>query len=563
MSNAVYEPTVALTMIVKDEVDVVNRLTDPAHIASAVFDKIIIVVSDKEAYDELAQTPRNAELYYRPWNDRFDEARNFALDKVTTDYWFWLDADDSFDFDKIPQLVQIAEDGGFDQIVLPYNYAQDEYGQSIAYHWRERLLRTSHPFTWKGWVHETPVSDVPFKAHRENVEVRHNTSEEHNKESLVRNHQILEAAVAATDDPRYQMYLGVSYASMKEHVKAINVLENFVKVSGNIEDIYRVSCVMSESAYFLGNISRALMYASQAALQIPEYPRAYQLMAQWEESQDNWHEALEWCRVAESKPDPVGSGVYSPTSRNDNILIGVHSEFMLKHYRRALTWLNKLPPRHPARDEFEEDLRYEAEVELFLELLPKQRKYFASDQALFESLAYDLRYDARLAGLRALAETPKTWSDKSIVFLVGAGYEEWGPHTLDKGMGGSEEAIIYLARELAKLGWDVTVYGAVDDVHLDGHGKPSQIVKYLPWKEINKEDTFNIFVAWRAPDFADHINAKVKLADIHDLIPESVVKPYGDVTYMFKSQYHKDQYPHLKDENTRVIGNGIVKEQFE
>lgn len=552
--------SVALCMIVKDEIDAVQNILANGF---AHFDQMVFVVSDKKAYDELSKIP-DVEWYYREWNNRFDEARNFALDKVKTDFWFWVDTDDEFDFRTIPELVKLAEENKYDQILLPYNYAYTEDGQLIAQHWRERLMRTG-VFKWKGWVHETPIPDGPFRAHRVQIPVYHRNTEEHTKESLVRNHQILEAAVKESDDPRYLMYLGQSYASLKEYDKAITVLDKFTNISGSVEDIYRALCVMSECAYHLKEFENAMTYASQASIQIPEYPQAYRLMAQWEESQDNFEEALQWCRVADSKDEPDGMGVYNPSARNDNYLIAMHSEFMLGNFRSALAWLNRLPKGHPAVVEFEEGLRDEAEAELFIELLPKQRKYFNSDKELWNSLAYDLRYDARLQGLRGLAEPGKTWHDKSIVILCGEGYEEWGPHTLKKGMGGSEEAVVYLARELAQLGWSVTVYGAVNEEIIDHSredGNSKGLVFYKPWKEINRLDKFNVFVAWRAPDFLKHINAKVKLADIHDLVPESLIKPYDDVTYMFKSKYHKDKYPQLNEENTRVIGNGIVKKQF-
>lgn len=142
-------------------------------------------------------------------------------------------------------------------------------------------------------------------------------------------------------------------------------------------------------------------------------------------------------------------------------------------------------------------------------------------------------------------------------------------------MGGSEEAVVYLARELAKQGWEVTVYGAVDEEYIDkgcrsgdNNGWDHECetyekhVTYLPWKHFNKSDNFNVFVGWRAPEFTEYIKAKVKIADIHDLIGTNAVRPYPDVTYFFKSQYHKDHYPDLPDEKSRVIGNGIVKEQF-
>jgi tetratricopeptide (TPR) repeat protein len=568
--------TVSLCMIVKDEFDEVTEVVGQA---VNYFDEVVLVVSDKNTANKLSEVASAmhrppVKVFYRKWNDRFDEARNFALSKVTSDYWFWLDTDDSFDFSTIPQLVDLAESGNYDQIMLPYNYAQDENGQCIAYHWRERLMRMSHPFVWKGWVHETPISDVPFRVERVNIEVKHNSSPEHVKESLERNHKILLEATAESDDPRYQMYLGTSLFSLGKYGEAVEVLDKFTKISGNVEDVYRSLNIMSECAFKMKHPNAAMQYALQAAAQIPDYPMAFRLLAQWEDSQGNWAEGLEWAKVADSKPEPTGMGVFDPSSRHDVMLIACHCEFMLGNPTSALKWLTKLPADHPARLEMEEDLRDEANAETFVTLLPKMRKYFESEESLFNALCYDMKYDVRLRGLRDLVTPPKTWSDNSIVILCGEGYEEWGAHTLESGMGGSEEAVVYLSRELAELGWEVTVYGPTSraymdhwhregDDHSDEPMTPSGgTVTYTPWKEINKSDNFNVFVAWRAPEFAEHIKAKVKIADIHDILGKNAMKPYPDVTYFVKSQFHRNLYPELPEEKFRIIGNGIVKNQF-
>lgn len=569
--------TVSLAMIIKDEYDKVCKVIEGAY---PFFDQLVFTVSDETTARKLEdfvkeKLYKKVEVYYRPWNNRFDEARNENFARVTSEFVYWQDADDTFNFNAIPTLLEIAEEGNYDQIMLPYNYAQDDQGNCIAYHWRERLMRTSHPFTWKGWVHETPISDQPFKSHQVNVEVVHNSSDDHVQESLERNHAILLEATAASDDPRYKMYLGTSFFSLGKYGEAVEILDKFIKVSGNGEDIYRSLCCMSECAMKMGSPNAAMQYAMQAAAQIPEYPMAYRLMAQWEDSLGNWDEGLEWAKTAASKPNPEGMGVYDPSSQYDVFLIATHCEFMRKNYNKSLRWLRRLPADHPARVEMEDDLRNEADAETFVTLLPKIRQFFESEEALYTALCHDMKYDSRLRGLRDLVVPPKTWSDNSIVFLCGEGYEEWGPHTLDKGMGGSEEAVVYLSRELVNMGWEVTVYGAVDEEYIDkgcrsgdNNGWDHECetyekhVTYLPWKHFNKEDNFNVFVGWRAPEFTEYIKAKVKIADIHDLIGTNAVRPYPDVTYFFKSQYHKDHYPDLPDEKSRVIGNGIVKEQF-
>lgn len=570
------KPTISLQMIVKDEVEQLNTILLEA---VPYFDEINLTVSDKKACEALKkQWDKQPEVHivHRPWNNRFDEARNENVAMSNCKYYFWIDSDDQFEFKYIPKLVQIAEAGQYDQILLPYDYARDPQGNTVAYHWRERLMRTSHPFTWKGWVHETPITNLPYKAHRVNIPVVHINGEEHTQESLQRNHAILLEATAVSDDPRYQLYLGTSFYSLGKYGEAVEVLDKFIKVSGNSEDIYRALCCMSECAVKMGSHNAGMQYAMQAAAQIPEYPQAYLLMAEWELDQGNNEEALEWAKVSLSKPEPKGLGVFDPSARDQTYLVGTYANLKLRNWNQALKWLRNLKPDHPARLDMEEEILAEADAETFITLLPKFRKYFNSEKDLYTSLVYDLRYDVRLRGLRDIVEEPKTWDDNSIVILVGEGYEEWGPHTLDKGMGGSEEAVVYLTRELAKLGWNVTVYGAVErpityNLNTKGewtvlHGdlvmKGGSYVKYLPWREINKSDNFNVFVAWRAPEFTEHIKAKVKVADIHDILNKSSMKDYADVTYFVKSNFHRELYPDLADNKFRVIGNGIQKDQF-
>ena len=85
---------------------------------------------------------------------------------------------------------------------------------------------------------------------------------------------------------------------------------------------------------------------------------------------------------------------------------------------------------------------------------------------------------------------------------------EWGPHAKERGIGGSESAVIALSRELVGAGWGVRVYGSppAEDVGVDDHG-----VAWLPhWAyrtiksgargDGNADQTLDegeVFVAWR------------------------------------------------------------------
>lgn len=557
--------TVALSMIVKDEFDEVAEL-----IGQAVnyVDEVNVVVSNKTTANKLRAVAKaminpKVNIKYRTWNNRFDEARNVSMSMCTTDYFFWLDADDSFDFSTIPEMVKLADENHIDAVFLPYNYMRDDRGKIITRHWRERLVKLGRGYEWRGWVHETCISDQKVTTHMLENPVEHNATIDDSKKSYERNHLILEEAYEATNDPRYLHYLGMSFFTAKEYEKAADLLSDYLQVGGSIEDAYRSLGLLSECAYHLGNHSLALEYATKCATLKPEYPMAYWLLAQYEADQDNFEEALEWVKVSETKPNPQTLSVWDPTSRERAILIAARCLFMLHHYNEALAQIRRIP-NHPDVKDLYKDFLNEADLETFISILPKFRKFFKGNAALWEALTSDVMFDTRLQSLRYDVTTPVKWSDKSIAIFCGQGYEEWGPHTLDKGMGGSEEAVIYLSRELSKLGYQVTVYGEVDSLVKDqGWGEDGFLaynVYYLPWKQIDVRDEFNIFVSWRAPQYIEKIKAKVKLVDIHDVLPKQIVKNYDDVTYLVKSQYHSNLLP--EDVSREVIGNGIVKEQF-
>lgn len=552
--------TVSLQMIVKDEYqNVLFLLTQ----AAPYFDEINLTVSDRLTADQLKKAaPKTVNVQYRKWTGRFDEARNANLEMCTTDLFFWLDADDEFDFAAVPQLVEIADQNNIDSIFLPYNYAQDDQGNCITRHWRERLIRTGKGYESRGWVHETFITDEPVVSHKVNFEVIHHSDGEHVQESIQRNHSILEKAFEETNDPRYLHYLGMSYFSHGEYEKSATYLSDYLEVGGSIEDTYRALSVISECAYHLGKEDMALEYASKTIVLKPEYPMGYWLMAQYEADQGNWKEALEWVNTSMTKPDPDTLSVYDPSARERAILIAAQAEFMLANYNQALAWLRKIPKNTTALTLFE-DFHKEADAETFVNLLPKIRKFFNNDRQLFAALCHDIKYDTRIKQLRNIATAPATWGDKDVTIFCGQGYEEWSPATMDKGMGGSEEAIVYLSRELSKLGYSVTVYGEVTEPLLDTTVEPKEYaVQYLPWKEIDTRDNFNIFISWRAPQYLERIKAKVKLCDVHDVLPVDLIKPSADVKYLVKSQYHRNLYPDVPDDKFVIIGNGISKEQF-
>lgn len=538
---------VALHIICKGTKDEIDEIETMLIDASPYVEHIYLTVTREEGMkpvSELADKTKNTTLSFFEWTGRFDEARNFNFAQSTSRYKFWLDIGDRFQFSRLEEIDLEAQDS----VWLKYQYAFDEQGRCIGEHWRERIIDTRIPYTWKGWVHETLISDVPQRTKRYDIPVVHYKQDKEG--SIIRNHEILEKAYEATRDPRYIHYLALSYYTQKDWRRALELFTEYMEVGGWDEEKYRSLLRMSESAAQLDKRAEALNYALQAAGLMPAYPWAYYNLAEIEFQLDNWEECLEWLRVAFSKPEPETAAIYDPTIPEKAKIIAAMCEFMLGDARKALQILETVQGEDTA--DLKRIYQEEANREVQAAVLKETAKYVEDITSIWEQLPDDFKYDNKYRFVREVMTKPKTWPKKSIVFFCGKGYEEWGPHTLDKGMGGSEEAIVYLTPELAKLGYDVTVYGEVKEEYKD------RGVTWRPWRQIDKRDHFDTLVIWRSPQLVTQFNANKILIDVHDLLPKDLFHNYPKTHYMFKSDYHAKQYG---VENYSVISNGI-KEKY-
>ena len=537
----------SLHLLCKDEVESVKEIIKQA---KPYFTQIFITVSDTKAYHELQR--EQVHVDFREWTGKFDAARQHNWELADEyDYSFWIDADDEFDFSKIPTIFSQLEE--YDAVFLPYQYDHDENGNVIVEHWRERAINRRKNFYWKGWVHENLICEEGFNKINLYYPIIHRQNQEHRDNSLDRNHEILLEAVQATDDPRYLHYLGISFFTKKEFKNAIEVLTKYIEVGGWDEEIYRSVVKISESHFMLGDVDTAIMEALKATAILPDYPTAFHLLCHYESQANNHQQAIEWGKVALSKQVPDSGSIYDPTANDRTMLTMAISNYSLGNYSEAYSLLSKVKTIDTS--EVEPTFKDMAEVVLFKKMLPGIYRFYQDPTTLYENLKPELKYLPELRKIREQLTKPKVWGDKSVVFFCGKGYEEWGPHTLDKGMGGSEEAIVYLAPQLAKLGYEVTIFGEISQpFEKDG-------VEWKPWNYIDKRDEFNVLVVWRMPQFVGQFKAKKMFIDMHDQLPTNVVKPYKNATYLFKSQYHKDQYQNI--DNYAIIGNGIDVSQFE
>lgn len=513
------------------------------------------------------------------WAGDFAAARNFSFEQAKGDVIFWIDSDDIVtNPEAIPKLAKQIEDGKADWIYSQYNYQRDEAGNLIAKHWKARMFRKGTG-RWVGDVHEDfmPSQAVVQKKDAdllpEGLVVEHQATEKDLQEHSQRNLDIQLKEVARDGDkvdPRTLMYLGMSYQGLKEWEKSVYWFMRHVKATGSKEDkfwsLYRISLCF----HFLGSNDQALNFALDSLKLFPQWKSSYFLVAAIYTALEDWPKVVEWTLTGLEKSDPDTLQVVSeidytilPLGRLAMAYLqtgnyGLAAETAADVYR--------MNPRYQGSKELvrmcTEAVKLEGFVTSFLEVVNNFKVYDrVKATKLFDLVPKELDDDYRIQGARNLLAAPKAWPEKSVAIYCGRTIEEWSYPSVFAGIGGSEKAVIHMAKELARKGFSVTVYNRCGDMKGTYDG-----VEYLPYYFFNRKDSFDTLIVWRNPlAFADGFKARRKYLWLHDIArPEQFNGAiYGNVDKVFfLSKWHRANLPGCPEEKAFVTNNGVDPDDF-
>lgn len=140
-----------------------------------------------------------------------------------------------------------------------------------------------------------------------------------------------------------------------------------------------------------------------------------------------------------------------------------------------------------------------------------------------------------------------------ITLYCGESIEHWNSDSLATGIGGSEQAVIYLTRALRTR---MQVFNDTEKPKTDGD------VTYIPFREIEKVEETDDLIIWRRPQAIlqlKHVRAKRRILWLHDLIPEIEILPFIHMydSIVVASHFHKERYPNLPEGLVRIIPLGI------
>ena len=148
--------TLAVVILTKnEEINIVDVITN----ARQCTDEILIIDSgstDKTV--ELAKA-NGAKVFFRAWDNDFAAQRNFALDKTTADFIFYLDADERLTAKTVEHIKKILAQDNFN-----FQYQVQRKSKAFGVTFNYGVLYPDHVLRmfprekvqWVGKVHEHP-----------------------------------------------------------------------------------------------------------------------------------------------------------------------------------------------------------------------------------------------------------------------------------------------------------------------------------------------------------------------------------------------------------------------
>lgn len=528
----------------------------------------------------------------------FAEARNasFALaaqmqEKQKYDWWAWADVDDIL---FAGQELQLAAERGAaakaDSVFFTYWYSVvvDKNGdiKEVAIeHLRERLMRPNM-FKWISRLHEVAVPkdgnykpkqvDYTFNpAQKRTCVWTHVPPADGPTKNLYRNAEILKFQIEEEQgkDPRTIFYLAktdIDLANMekKPHllVEAEGLLKRYLEMSGWDEE-------RANAWEYLGNIYDA-QGQHQKSLDayhkgVAEHPvhhllylrivKKYLDMHQWEKA-DWWLNLILKADMPQTRTtigNPLEIKATAAALKYNISVAKQDLEEALRWYRTHRELLS-LPTTDDVTKMLQESIEMNNAAQWIYNYAVWLKRNGHTNQlkSVLDAIIPDMKHEQFVQVIANSVVEPKVWPKKSIVYYCGQSFEDWSDKSKDKGLGGSETAVVELSREWVKQGYQVTVYAncGADEGVRDG-------VTYKHWATLNWNDTFDTFIVWRNPGIFDmNIKANRILYDAHDIesnLNWTPARVERLTKAFFKSAWHRSNVPNIPDEKAAIIHNGI------
>lgn len=505
----------------------------------------------------------------------FAQAReqSFSYLDKSLDWLMWIDSDDVLEgAEKLPAVCDELMAANAVGSWQPYYYGNVQGKVSTLFH-RERILRASVGWRWRYRVHEViePLGDqLAGWQIRNDMRFVHQ-DHERSEPAAARNLRLLEIDLEADpNDSRTLFYLGNQYFALQDYQAAVYWYERLLQVGKNPYECWQSAVYLSMSYQRCGAPDQGEQAAFRAIQWVPNHPEPYYQLALIAKMRGDADRCLYWTNEARTNKvqppffvfkNPLDDSFNSVMVASDALaMLGRVPEARMELEKAAQVLTDETVTNGIARYTHLEKCGKIAQAYVDLaSVLPDDAKV-----ALWESMSFspDIKQFGRARDVvmpAMLRQRPNT--QPRIVFWCGKSYEEWSPLSLNTtGIGGSETAVVEIARRFASAGWRVDVY--------NGAGRYEGVYESVGYWEPERHasDHRDIQVSWRQPNAwaADSGHHRACILWCHDLnygpLDRQVATEWDKVLGV--SQWHADYLSRQYGIEADYVPNGVNLDRF-
>lgn len=303
--------TLGLSMIVRDEEETLPRCLESVR---GLFDELVVVDTGSTDRTKGIASSFGAKIHEFAWIDDFSAARNFSFGQVSSDFIMWLDADDvlkSEDLVKLRRLKDALRPAH--AYLMAYDYAQDEFGNSMCRLYRHRIVPRRPEVFWKYPIHECLSIPEAWRQVMTDITVTHKRTAKEAARDAGRNLALLrKAADKSPDDRRIQFYLGKELAHAGLVDEAIPVLRSFLTDPDWHENRISAHLLLAQCYYRKGEWKKVIETCFGAIHIDPRWAEFYVLIGEVYYNRKDWTKAIQWYETASKMKLPETAGTIAP-----------------------------------------------------------------------------------------------------------------------------------------------------------------------------------------------------------------------------------------------------------